>query len=101
MKKTKIVQTELKKWRVLDAAEILVILADHAKKDSTFLPIKNSSTTRWYANVNNHDFEILCTGPKFWDTVRGKGGGGAVDLVMYLFDVDFFAATRILRSKGF
>jgi hypothetical protein len=101
MKKKKVDQTELKRWRELDAAEFLVCLADHAKKDPSFIPIKDSSSTRWHVNVKNQDLEILCTGPKFWDTVRGKGGGGAVDLVIYLFDVDFLTATRMLRSKGF
>ena len=100
MKSRKVDQTELNRWRALDAADLLIKIADHAKKDSTFIPIKNSSTTRWHISVNKRDYEILCTGAKFWDTVQNKGGGGAVDLVMYLFGVDFIAASRILRSKG-
>ena len=100
MKSRKVDQTELNRWRALDAADLLIKIADHVKKDSTFIPIKNSSTTRWHISVNSRDQEILCTGARFWDTVQKKGGGGAVDLVMYLFDVDFLAAVRILRSKG-
>jgi hypothetical protein len=100
MKKKKVGETELKRWRNLHAAEVLVQLAEYAKRDSTFVPIKNSLSTRWHANVKGYDFEILCTGPKFWDTRSEKGGGGAVDLVMHMCNVDFRAASGILRLKG-
>ena len=100
MARRRVDQAQLNKWRELDAAEVLLKLAGYAKRDSTFAPIKNQSTTRWHATVEGREYEILCTGPKFWDTRVEKGGGGAVDLVMHLSTVDFRTATRMLRAKG-
>lgn len=34
-------------------------------------------------------YEFLCDGPKFYDTRQKRGGGGAIDLVMYVFSLDF------------
>ncbi len=42
----------------------------------------------------------LCTGPRFFDTGAGHGGGGAIDMVMHLFRVDFNLAAALLRDKG-
>jgi hypothetical protein len=100
MPKRRVEQGQLDKWRELDAAEILQRLAEHAKSDSTFVPLKNQKSTRWHATVEGREYEILCTGPKFWDTRAEKGGGGAVDLVMHLSNVDFRTATEMLRTRG-
>lgn len=91
---------ELGRWRTLDAVVTLLALADHAKRDPTFEPIKNQATTRWHANLQGRDFELLLTGPKFFDTRAETGGGGAIDLTMHLLRADFKAATSILRRKG-
>ena len=99
MKKRKVDEIELKRWRVLDAATVLLKLSEHAKQDLTFVPIKNSSTIRLNITVENREFEILCTGSKFYDTRAEKGGGGAIDLVMHLCKVNFRKATEILGSK--
>ncbi len=89
---------ELRRWRDLDAALSLSSLALHAKADPTFVPIKVERTTRWHVNVAGRDFELLLTGPKFFDTRAEKGGGGAVDMAMHLFRLDFKAATELLRK---
>ena len=91
---------ELRRWRSLDAAVSLAALADHAKRDPTFEPIKDTMTMRWHANVGGRDFELLLTGPKFFDTRVEVGGGGAIDLAMHLLQADFKAATGALRRKG-
>lgn len=88
---------ELRRWRGLDAATALSALADHAKPDPSFTPIKTKSTSRWHATAAGREFELLLTGPKFFDTRAEKGGGGAVDLAMHLFCLDFKAATELLR----
>ena len=82
------------------SADSVVALAVYAKSDSTFMPLKDPGTTRWYGHVGGGDFELLLTGPKFFDTRAQKGGGGAVDLAMHLFQVDFKAAVDLLRQKG-
>lgn len=91
---------ELGRWRAVDAVAALTALADHAKSDPTFEPIKNLATTRWHANVRGREFELLLTGPKFFDTRTETGGGGAVDLAMYVLQTDFKTATGILRKSG-
>lgn len=37
-------------------------------------------------------------GPKFYDTRQKRGGGGAIDLAMYVYGLDFKAAVG--RLKG-
>ena len=92
--------SDLVRWRAMDAAPLLVRLADNAKCDSTYKPSTNSASTRWHAVVAGADYEMLCTGPKFFDTRAGAGGCGAVDMAMYLFTLDFKSAVSMLRTKG-
>src|SRR6266545_4630151 len=91
-------QSSLVRWQSLDAADVLHTLADHAKRDVTFRPVKDSKTSRWHACVQGYEYELLLTGPKFWDTRSKRGGGGAVDLVMHLARVDFKQAVELLRT---
>lgn len=91
---------ELSRWRGMDAAKALSALADHAKRDTTFEPIKNQTTTRWHANVQGREFELLLTGPKFFNTRANQGGGGAIDLAMHLLPIDFKTATDMLRKSN-
>lgn len=93
-------KASLERWRSLDAVVVLQALADHAKPDPTYSPIKTQCSTRWYANVNGQDFELLLTGPKFWNTRQAVGGGGAVDLVIHLTGTDFKDAVRLLKQRG-
>jgi hypothetical protein len=83
----------------LAADAALLSLASHAKPDPTFIPIKAESTVRWHANVDGQEFELLLNGPKFFDSRAGKGGGGAIDLAMHLFRLNFKAATDLLRRS--
>lgn len=97
---TRVDSGDIGRWRGLDAAVALMAIADHAKRDVTFEPIKNRTTTRWHASVLGRDFELLLTGPKFFDTRAEVGGGGAIDLAMHLLHVDFKTAAGALRRKG-
>jgi len=92
-------KSSLARWRTMDAAVALRVLAEHAKQDPSFVARASLLTARWHASVDGNDVELLCMGPKFFDTRAGRGGGGAVDLVMHLFDVDFMAAVRLLQDK--
>lgn len=93
-------ESELGRWRAMSASVALVAVADHAKRDPTFIPIKDKATERWHATVAGREFELLLTGAKFFDTRADKGGGGAVDFAMHLFRTDFRGATTLLRGKG-
>jgi hypothetical protein len=96
----KVGETELRRWRELPAAAFLSQFAEHAKRDLTFIPIKNKTTQRWNVHVAGRDYELLTEGVKFYDTRTKQGGGGAVDLVMYLYRLDFSAATGFLRRHN-
>lgn len=91
---------ELSRWRALDATVTLAALAAHAKRDAAFEPIKNRATSRWHVAISGREFELLLTGSKFFDTRNQKGGGGAVDLAMYLLRTDFRTAIGVLRCIG-
>jgi len=90
----------LARWHAADAAQCLVALSDIAKRDQSFVPRKDTHSTRWHASANGHDFELLCTGPKFWDTRALRGGGGAIDLAMHLFSIGFKQAIAVLVARG-
>ncbi len=90
----------LMRWRAEDAARLLVRLADHAKPDASFVPISSLHTTRWHARFGAREYELLCTGPKFFDARANKGGGGAVDLVAHCMGLDFKAAVLFLQERG-
>jgi len=90
----------LDRWQKLDASNVLLAVADYAKEDASFVPAKNAATTRWHARVGQTEFELLLTGPKFWDARANRGGGGAVDLVMHLHGCHFKPATALLKESG-
>jgi hypothetical protein len=90
----------LDRWRSTDAESVLLRVAEHAKQDRSFIPVIDPRTTRWHVSAGGADFEFLCTGNKFFDTRAGAGGGGAVDLVMHLLDMDFKRAVAFLRAEG-
>lgn len=90
----------LTRWREMSAVDALRVLADYVKQDPAFNPRTSQGTTRWHASAASHEFEFLCTGTKFFDTRAKRGGGGAVDLAMHLFELDFKAAVELLRDRG-
>jgi len=92
--------SNLTRWQSLDAAMVLKALADFAKEDSSYVPRLNTQSSRWHALVAGNDYEILCTGPKFWDQRANLGGGGAVDLAMHLFGISFKKAARLLSERN-
>lgn len=89
---------ELERYRSLDCSVVLPRLAQHVKLDPTFVPIRDGHTQRWYVRAGDRDFEILSTGPKWFDTRSKRGGGGAIDLAMYLLRLDFKQAVGRLRE---
>jgi hypothetical protein len=95
---SKIDEADLVRWRELPASKLLVLVANHVKRDTTFVPINGKFTERWHANVAGREFELITDGPKFFDTRAKKGGGGGVDLVMHLFGHEFRAASKFLRG---
>lgn len=97
---SKVSEVELNAYRQMDCAAALPLLTEYMKADRDFTPLKNSHTHRWHVVAGGQDFEILTTGPKWFDTRANIGGGGAVDLAMHLLRLDFKRAVRKLREVG-
>ena len=92
--------SELERLRCLSALDVLSLMADHAKVDRDFSPVRATGTRRVHVSAGGADWEILVDGARFYDTQAGKGGGGAVDLVMHLWRVPFKQAVKMLREAG-
>ena len=67
------------------------------RRDMDFMPEKDNRTMRLFISVpSGFAWEILITDLKWYDIRAGKGGGGGIDLVMYLLGVDFVMAVTML-----
>ena len=67
------------------------------RRDMDFVPEKDSRTMRLFISVpSGSTWEILITDVKWYDSRAGKGGGGGIDLVVYLLGVDFVMTVRLL-----
>lgn len=67
------------------------------RRDMDFLPEKDRRTIRLFiSSLSGSAWEMLITDLKWYDTRVGKGGGGGIDLVMYLLDLDFVSAVATL-----
>src|SRR5450631_615373 len=91
---------KLAQLRSLPAEAALRRIALGIKADSNYLPIKNSGSGRWHVFTDRGAFEILTTGPKWYDTRARRGGGGAIDLAMHVLGVAFIDAVRHLISEN-
>lgn len=90
----------LTRLRQMPACDALALLATHLKVDPTYRPIKDDQSQRWHLSTGRGDFEIVTTGPKWYDTRARHGGGGAIDLAIYLLDVPFVDAVKLLTRKA-
>lgn len=88
----------LEQWRTLAVLHVLEKLGCYAKRDVSFHPVRAKDIARYHVNANGAEWELLVTRPKFWDMCGEKGGGGAIDLTMHLFKLDFKNAVQLLRS---
>ena len=96
----------LERFRQMEPEEALQRLGIHCKRDPTFRPARNSRTIRLLVGHANQAFELLATGPKWFDPKADRGGGGAIDLVMHVLRKPFvpavatlIAATRVGATK--
>ncbi|MFM0389434.1 hypothetical protein [Paraburkholderia dipogonis] len=98
---SKLSQDDLEKLRNLAATRVVCACATHAKRDVTFEPTSATETERWHVNAGGREFELLLRGPKFYDTRAKRGGGGAIDLVMHLYSLNFAEAVALLKKAEF
>jgi len=91
---------ETLKWvREMPLPLVLDRLRDAGKlfwrRDLDFKPEKDARTVRLYvSSPEGAAWELLVTGPKWFDTRAGKGGGGGIDLVMHLLGLDFVKSVK-------
>jgi hypothetical protein len=83
----------------MPAGDALAIVAIHVKADPTYLPVKTDHSRRWYVHTVRGEFEILTTGPKWYDTRARQGGGGAIDLAMHVLGLSFVDAVKHLTKR--
>ena len=89
----------LEELRVMPVVAALDALGLYWKHDPDFVPVKDKSTVRLNVALVGGGVELLATGPKWYDTRAEKGGGGAVDLAMYLLRLDFVTAVKRFQSN--
>lgn len=95
---------ETLRWvREMPLSQVLDRLRDAGKlfwrRDADFKPEKDVRTVRLYvSSPEGHAWELLVTGPKWYDTRAEKGGGGGIDLVMHLLSLDFVQSVKLLAS---
>lgn len=68
------------------------------KPDLDFSPLKDARTVRWHVSVGPGVSELLVTGSKWFDAQAERGGGGCIDLVMHVLQVDFVQAVKLLSG---
>ena len=89
--------------REMPLSQVLDKLRDDGKlfwrRDPDFVPEKDKRTVRLFlSSPSGFAWEVLVTGLKWFDVRAGKGGGGSIDLVMHLLDIDFVKAVKLLSA---
>lgn len=98
-RRARVSDAELSRLREIDAERVLHALCEHVRVDADFIPLKSKATKRFHAMAGGRHFEILCTGPKWFDTRIRRGGGGAIDLAMHLYGLDFRGAIQMFQDR--
>lgn len=93
-------RARLTSLREMPCEDALALLAIDYKTDPTYVPVKDARSRRWYVCTACGDFEILTTGPKWYDARARTGGGGAIDLAMHLLQLSFVDAVKLLSERG-
>ena len=88
----------LTRLREMPASDALGLLATYVKVDPTYVPVKVNHSRRWHVRTVRGEFELLTTGPKWYDTRARRGGGGAIDLAMHVLGLSFVDAVKHLIS---
>jgi hypothetical protein len=99
MSRRYIPEAELKRLRSLNLDEVLDQLCIEHKADASYQPRRHANSMRWHVTVGAHVHELIVTDRQWFDTREGKGGCGAVDLVMHLLCVGFLQAVQRLQKS--
>jgi len=84
--------------RTLPIPEALMYLDLYAKVDRSYRPRNDAKERRLHVSLKSGEvIELLLTGEKWYDKRAEKGGGGAIDLVMHLYEEGFPQAVQRLQ----
>lgn len=87
--------------RQVDVSTVLNYLEAYHKVDKTYSPIdKNRKSIRVQVNYQGRDFRFVFTGEKWINELAPigtgiRGGGGAIDFVIYITGLGFVQAVKI------
>jgi len=88
----------IERLRALPPWKVFEKLGLYAKPDNSYKP-KDGQAQRFHISLESGEvLELIVKGHKWFDTRSAKGGGGAIDLVMHLYDEAFPQAVRRLRG---
>lgn len=76
------------------------ILVDQAKRVVTSVVGKFPISSLWCTRLARREFELFSISPKSWEMRERSGGGAAVDLAMYLAQLDTTDADRRVQNSG-
>lgn len=92
-------EADLKRLRSLDLAEVLDQMCIEHKADASYQPRRHANSMRWHVTVEAYVHELIVTEQQWFDTRAGKGGCGAVDLLIHLFSISFLEAVHRLQTS--
>ena len=78
--------------RSIGLLDALHALGAYAKEDRSYEPTKNSDARRYHVSAAGREYELIVRGEKWYDTREKRGGGGSIDLTMYLYNETFSRA---------
>ena len=83
----------------MEVEEALLLLNIPYKADRTYRPRLDPNSKRLLVSMDYvSPTELLVTRQKWFSSKKKIGGGGAIDLVMFLFKVDFATAVKQLQK---
>lgn len=89
-------KSTLNRWCCLLVLTCLQALGAYLRGDRDNVSTTAKNTQPAHVGVAGYDWELFINGLKFYETRAKIGGGGVVDLVMYLWGVPFKGAVRMV-----
>lgn len=85
--------------RNMNLIDVLNSICTYCSQDRTYVPRKNPNSKLFIVEINGKRFNnLLLTGNRWFDLDSQKGGGGAIDLTMYLKGISFVQSVKLLSS---